>query len=162
MRKLWIAAAFAVLVLLLALPLSAQQVTEEAPVQNTALPACNDLFNANLRVSDVEDAVEAGSVYCRELVRDGSYLTNPGAIGDPRVIERGVLQAYDVFYTVGGSGSTQPFTHAITICLEGRGDLLFLPVFGSPRPVLTPPTYVKGDYTCAEIGSPGIVALVSS
>ncbi|MBI1257928.1 MAG: hypothetical protein GC204_10690 [Chloroflexi bacterium] len=161
MRKLWIATAFAALLLMM-LPLSAQQATEEVPAQNAALPACADLFNANLRVENVADALETGAVYCREIVRDGDYLTNPGAIGDQSVIERGVLQAYDVFYTVAGSGATQPFTHAITICLEGRGDLLFLPVFGSPRPVLTPQTFVKGDYTCTEIGSPGIVALVNS
>ena len=163
MRKLWIMATVAALVLLMvALPLSAQQQTQEAPSQNEPLPTCADLFNANLRVSDVDDAVDGGAVYCREIARDGDYLINPGAIGNQSVIERGVLQAYDVFYTVAGSGSTKPFTHAITICLEGQGDMLFLPAFGSPRPVLTPATYVKGDYSCAEVGSPGIVALVSS
>ena len=160
MRLRWIVAAIAAL-LMLALPLSAQQTTEEAPNSPQALPACADLYNANLRISDVADAVTAGAIYCREIVRDGAYLVNPAAIGDQRVIERGVLQAYDVFYTVAGSGSTQPFIHAITVCLEGHGDLLFLPVFGSPRPVLTPQAYAKGDYTCASIGSPGIVALVA-
>jgi hypothetical protein len=160
MRIRWIAAAVAAL-LMLALPLSAQQATEQAPTPNQALPACADLYNANLRVSNVEDAVTIGAIYCREIVRDSQYLVNPAAIGDQSVIERGVLQAYDVFYTVAGSGSTQPFIHTITICLEGHGDLLFLPVFGSPRPVLTPQAYGKGDYTCAPIGSPGIVALVS-
>lgn len=160
MRKLWIAEAFAAL-LLLALPLSAQQQTQEAPDQNDTLPTCADLYNVNLRVSGLDDAVLNGAVYCREIARDGEYLVNPGAIGNQRVIERSVLQAYDVFSLTVEGGSAQPFTHAITICLEGRGDFLFLPVFGSPRPVLNPPATRKGDYTCANVGSPGIVALVS-
>jgi hypothetical protein len=89
-------------------------------------------------------------------------MVNPGAIGDQSVIERGVLQAYDVFGMTVEASAAKTFSHAITICLEGRGAMLFLPAFGSPRPVLTPATYVKGDYSCAEIGSPGIVALVDS
>jgi len=161
MTKLRIAAAFAALMLLLAIPLSAQEQTQEPPTQNQPLPACADLFNANLRVSDLDDAVPNGSVFCREIARDGQYVINPGAIGDQRVIERGVQQAYDVFSMTVEGGSAKPFTHPITICLEGRGDLLFLPVFGSPRPVLTAQTYDKGDYTCTHVGSPGIVALVS-
>jgi len=160
MRKFFSAMITAAL-LLTAFPLGAQEQTPEAPDQNPPLPACADLFNANLRVSDSGDAVASGAVYCREITRDGEYLSNPAAIGDRSVIARGVLQAYDVFYIQSGSGATEPFAHAITICLEGRGDLLFLPVYGSPRPVLTAASYVKGDYTCAAIGSPGVVALVS-
>ncbi|MEO8393699.1 MAG: hypothetical protein ABI700_11975 [Chloroflexota bacterium] len=160
MRIRWIAVVVA-LFLLIGVPLSAQQPTPEVSDQNNPLPTCADLYNANLRVSDLDDAVLDGAVYCREIARDGEYVVNPGAIGDQSVIERGVLQAYDVFSLTVEGGSAQPFTHAITICLEGRGDFLFLPVFGSPRPVLNPPSTRKGDYTCANIGSPGIVALVS-
>ena len=152
MKRLWIAAA---LILLLGIPLSAQG------QDNTPLPACADLYNANLRVSDLEEAVGAGAVYCREIARDSQYIINPGAIGDQSVIERSVQQAYDVFgMTVEGSAA-KTFSHAITVCLQGRGDLLFLPAFTSPRPVQSVQAFVKGDYTCMHIGSPGTVALVT-
>lgn len=125
------------------------------------LPACADLDNANLRVSNVEGAITPGAVFCRPIAEDGEYQLNPGAIGDPRVIARGVEQAYDVFALTETGEAVQRFENAITVCLKGRGDLLFMPSFAAPRPVLTPQTYTSDDFTCARLGSSGIVALVN-
>jgi hypothetical protein len=86
-----------------------------------ALPACADLDDANLRASNLDDAVMEGTVYCREIARDGDYVINPGAIGNQHVIERGVLQAYDVFGMTDAGVAVQRFDHSILVCLEGRG-----------------------------------------
>lgn len=126
------------------------------------LPVCADLDNANLRVSNLDGAVTLGAVFCREIAQDGAYQLNPGVIGDQRVIEREVQQAYDVFGLTAEGDAVQRFTDAITVCLKGRGSLLFLPSFASPRPVQTPQSYPSGDFTCARLGSSGIVALVTS
>jgi hypothetical protein len=125
------------------------------------LPACADLDNANLRVNNTDGAITMGAVFCREIAEDGEYQLNPGVIGDPRVIERGVQQAYDVFALNEAGEAVQRFDAAITVCLKGRGDLLFMPSFAAPRPVQTPQTYTSDDFTCARLGSSGIVALVN-
>lgn len=127
----------------------------------TPLPACADLDSTNLRVSHVDSAITLGAVFCRPIAEDGEYQLNPGVIGDQRVIERGVQQAYDVFGLTEAGEAVQRFDDAITVCLKGRGDLLFLPSFAAPRPVQTPQTYTSHDFTCARIGSSGIVALVN-
>lgn len=129
------------------------------------LPACATIDSDNLRISSLDDALTDGTVYCREIARDGEYQVNPGAIGEQSVIERGVLQAYDVFGLTDAGVAVQRFNHAITVCLKGRGDLVFLGAFTSPRAAQTPQTYRtsndEGDFTCARLGSPGIVTLVN-
>jgi hypothetical protein len=134
---------------------------EKAIAGFVPLPVCADLDNANLLVSNLDDAVILGAVYCREIAQDGAYQLNPGVIGDQRVIERDVQQAYDVFGLTAEGDAVQRFNDAITVCLKGRGALLFLPSFASPRPVQTPQSYASGDFTCARLGSSGIVALVN-
>src|SRR5215204_1503953 len=57
-------------------------VIEKAIAGFAPLPACADLDNPNLLVSNLEDAVTLGAVYCREITQDGAYQLNPGVIGD--------------------------------------------------------------------------------
>lgn len=129
-------------------------------LEYAALPACADLDSNNLLVHDLGDALTSGALYCREIAGDGEFLINPGAIGNQGVIERGVRQAYDVFGLTVEGIAVERFDHAITICLQGRGAMIFLPAFASPRPPQTPQSYASGGYTCARVGSPGIMALV--
>lgn len=129
-------------------------------LQAAILPACADLDSDNLRING-DGAVSDGALYCREIAHDGEYRINPGAIGNQGVIARGVRQAYDVFGLTVEGVAVDRFDQAITVCLRGRGDLIFLPAFASPRPAQTPQSYSGGGYTCARLGSPGIVALVA-
>lgn len=125
------------------------------------LPTCALLDNSNLRVERLDGAVTDGVVFCREIASDGVYRLNPGVIGTQSVIERSVRQAYDIFgMTVEGVAVDQ-FNTPITVCLKGRGALVFLPAFASPRPPQSPVSYPNGDFTCANLGSSGILALVS-
>lgn len=177
MKKLIIAAALA---LLLSMTVSTQAQDEPNKLTDTlssyidalkdvvaafeavALPACEQLDSGNLRAENLDDAVSNGTVYCRELARNGEFLFNPGAIGRQSVVERGVQQAYDVFGMTDAGVAVQRFEHPILVCLEGRGDLLFLPVFVAPRPVQEPQSFTSDTFTCARVGSPGILALVSN
>ncbi len=126
-----------------------------------ALLPCGDFPHANLTIRSASGAITDGAVYCREIARDGQYQINPGALGNQGVIARGVQQAYDLF---GLNQAGQPvtiFDHAVSVCLKGRGDLVFLPVFASPRPALLPQSFTSGDFTCARLGSAGTLALVT-
>ncbi len=124
------------------------------------LPACAELNRDNLRVSPPDAVVTHGALFCREIARDGSYRINPGIIGSQAVIARGVQQAYDIFGMTAEGVAVGQFNHPITVCLKGRGELIFLPAFASPRPSQSPQTYPSGEFTCASLGSSGIVALV--
>lgn len=125
------------------------------------LPTCNLLDNSNLRVESLDGVVTNGVVFCREIASDGVYRLNPGVIGTQSVIERGVRQAYDIFGMTVEGVAVEQFTEPITVCLKGRGALVFLPAFASPRPPQSPVSYPNGDFTCANLGSSGIIALVS-
>ncbi len=176
MRKLCLLTAIALL-LLLAAPISAQPSKPAPPdlptfvkatlhafqklAAQVTLPTCADLNHANLQTSDTNDAIKDGAVYCREIAGNGSYILNPGALGDQSVIDQGVVQAYNVFGLTAAGTAVQRFGHPITVCLQGRGQLLLLPAFAAPHFVETPPVYSSGGYTCASFSSPGVVALVN-
>ncbi len=176
MRKLCLLTAIA-LILLLGAPISAQGSKPAPPdlptfvkatihafqkiAAQVALPTCANLNHANLQASGTNDAVKDGAVYCREIAGNGNYVLNPGAIGDQTVIEQGVVQAYNVFGLTAAGSAVQRFGHPITVCLQGRGQLLLLPAFAAPHFVEMPPVYSSGGFTCASFSSPGVVALVS-
>jgi hypothetical protein len=127
-------------------------------------PACADLEGSSMLIRSFDGALD-GTIYCREIARDGEFFINPGAIGAQSVIARGVQQAYDVFGLTDAGVAVERFDHAITVCLKGRGDLLFLGNYAAPRVAQSPQTFPlqndAGEFTCARLGSPGIVTLVS-
>jgi hypothetical protein len=128
------------------------------------LPACTELEGSSVLLRSFDGALD-GTIYCREIARDGEFFINPGAIGAQSVIARGVQQAYDVFGLTDAGVAVERFDHAITVCLKGRGDLLFLGNYASPRVAQSPQTFPlqsdEGAFTCARLGSPGIVTLVN-
>jgi hypothetical protein len=155
MRKLAI-----ILTLLTLLGGVAAQAQSDPTATAPPLLPCVDLINANLSVRSAADACTDCALYCREITRDGVYQINPGAIGNQGVILRGVQQAYDLFGLTSAGDPVTVFDHAVSVCLKGRGDLLFLPVFASPRPALLPQSFVSGAFTCVRLGSAGTLALV--
>lgn len=138
-----------------------QQVFATVSRIEAALLPCGELPRANLSIHSTSGAITDGAIYCREITRNGHYQINPGAIGNQGVIARGVQQAYDLFgLTITGDPVTI-FDHAVSVCLRGRGELVFLPVFASPRPALKPQSFTSGAFTCARLGSAGTLALVN-
>lgn len=142
----------------------AEDVAQKLTQLIAPLPACADLESSSVRITNVDGALD-GTIYCREIARDGEFSLNPGAIGEQNVIERGVQQAYDVFGLTDEGIAVQRFDHAITVCLKGRGDLVFLGSFATPRVAQSPQSFQMngetGTFTCARLGSPGIVTLVT-
>jgi hypothetical protein len=142
----------------------AEDVAQKLATLLAPLPACATLEGGNVRITNVDGALD-GTIYCREIARDGEFRINPGAIGEQSVIERGVQQAYDVFGLTDAGVAVERFDHAITVCLKGRGDLVFLGAFATPRVAQSPQSFQMngeaGAFTCARLGSPGIVTLVN-
>ncbi len=130
------------------------------PAQLCADPS--GLTNPAVRAAVPGDAVSGGHVYCRVLAEDGAFL-NPldaARLGDPGLIEYGVITAVEVF-AADGNGSADPtFAHAVTICLEGAGRFIYLSALNSPRTTFEMPPVVDGDYTCATIPAAGTVVLI--
>jgi hypothetical protein len=91
----------------------------------------------------------------------GGSVTSSGNIGVQSVIDRGVLQAVDVFL----SGPNAQFTGDAAVCLKGSGAMVFLAASGVPR---TPQDLIAWQtpsfpgYTCATLYQPGTLVLVES
>jgi hypothetical protein len=91
----------------------------------------------------------------------GGSVTNAGSIGVQSVLDRGVIQAVDVFLP-NGEGK---FNGDAVVCLRGSGAMVFLAASGIPR---TPQDLIAWQtpafpgYTCATLYQPGTLVLVQS
>jgi len=126
---------------------------------------CADLSGATnpiVRGSVSPEAVPNGNVYCRVLAEDGVF-PNPldtARLGDPGLIEYGVIHAVDVFGVTSGGMSYPAFDVPVTICLQGSGRFIYLNALNSPRTTFEMPAVVQGGYTCASIPAAGTVVLI--
>ena len=110
----------------------------------------------------IQNGDVGGTLYCRVINAHGEYVTGPEEVGNLDLINRGVLQAVDLFVldndgvslTGGFPGGT------VQVCLGGRGSLFFLDVRGSLRPLRALPQDQIPDFTCGLIDSPGTAVLV--
>src|SRR5690606_29974118 len=137
----------------------------EADHRRAQAPLCMDLSGQSspaVRAAVPGDAVPGGNVYCRVLARDGVFPNpnDPGRVGDPGLIEYGVITAVDVFGVTGDGMSYPSFNHAVTVCLEGAGRFIYLNALNSPRTTFEPASYSEGGYTCASIPAAGTVVLI--
>ncbi|MFN8530028.1 MAG: PKD domain-containing protein [Anaerolineae bacterium] len=140
-------------------------VTTLGSVTNTPAAAqCaeyNGVATAPVRAG-VPDAIRA-SVYCRVLAQDSFPYVGPGAlpagngtVGNPVVINQGVVQAVDVF-----TPNHLASLSGVAICLRGAGSIVLLS--GIPRTPEWLPSYSLDSmpgFTCAGIPRFGTVALV--
>jgi hypothetical protein len=127
-------------------------------------PLCADLNGTTtetIRAYVPPDTVTDGSVFCRSLVENSVFVQDSAEIGKPEVLERGVIQAVDVFALFHDGSPTAWFNHAPTICLRGSGTLLYLDATAAPRTVAELPVYVQSGYTCGSIPNAGTVVLVN-
>ena len=128
-------------------------------------PLCMDLSGQTspaVRAAVPDGAVPGGNVYCRVLAQDGVF-PNPidsARVGDPGLIEYGIITAVDVFGVTSNGFADPTFEHAVTVCLQGTGRFIFLSALNSPRTTYEPPSFVQDGYTCAAISSAGTVVLI--
>lgn len=128
-----------------------------------SVPLCADLDGTTtetIRAHVPSDTVTNGSVFCRSLVENSVFVQDSAEIGKPEVLDRGVIQAVDVFALFHDGTPTAWFNHAPTVCLQGSGMLLYLDATAAPRTVAELPVFVQSGYTCGSIPSAGTVVLV--
>ena len=116
---------------------------------------CSD-FDGSTNTT-VRAVFPAGSddLYCRIIAEDTNFVTDAGEVGDQGVINKGVIQAVDV-YSITGAGNPA----GAQVCLEGSGSLIFMDSANAPRIPVWVPGYVRGDYTCARVSATGTMVLV--
>jgi hypothetical protein len=116
--------------------------------------ACDQLVGAN------SVARIAGSgVFCRVLVQNTVFTGTGAEIGSQAVIDRGIVQAVDVFAIQNGTG-TPTLSAPVSVCLLGAGRLIYLDATTSPRTPVDLAASFDGAYTCGSISNAGTVALV--
>lgn len=127
-------------------------------------PLCADLdgsTNPIIRAEVPGGTVMDGSVFCRVLAQDGVFTTTTGEVGDLAVLQRGVIQAVDVF-GLRHNGLADPYFNApVAICLQGSGAFMYMDATAAPRSSTELPVFVQNGYTCATVPNAGTVVLVS-
>jgi tartrate-resistant acid phosphatase type 5 len=125
-------------------------------------PLCADLGGATnpvIRAEVPDGTVTDGSVFCRVIAQNGTFVQDPAEIGNMDVLNQGVIQAVDVFgMTHSGAGMAR-FNSSVRVCLQGSGRLLYLDATTQPRALSELPATSEGGYTCAAILNAGTVVL---
>src|SRR5690606_6379007 len=127
------------------------------------VPLCADFdgsTNEIIRADVPGGTVPGGSVFCRILVENNDFVRQSAEVGQPDVLNRGVIQAVDVFALLHDGRATATFTQPIAVCLQGSGALLYLDATVAPRRIVELPVSVQGGYTCATVPQAGTVVLV--
>jgi len=128
------------------------------------VPLCNLIGGGTdsiVRASIPANTITNGDVFCRVLYKNSAALTRAEEIGNQSIIQRGVIQAVDVFGLLNTGTPVVVFSHPVQVCLQGSGTLLFLDAAQSPRTVSSPAASSQGGYTCASIPNAGTVVLVN-
>jgi hypothetical protein len=136
-------------------------VTASVAPSSMMVPLCADFGGSTSPVvrADFTGAVANGGVFCRVLAENNALVSGGAAqIGVPAVLNRGVIQAVDVF--VQGEGATTTFVQPAQVCLQGEGAFVFLSAAQSPRMPQDLPASEQNGYTCASIPNAGTVVLV--
>ncbi len=118
------------------------------------------LLSGGSFLTEVTPGTVAGDVFCRIINRDGEYLTNPGEIGDINLIQRGVLQAIDVFGLSDGGQAIISFNAPVKVCLRGSGELAFMTAATQPRQLQGVAAFSEGTWTCTTLANAGTLILL--
>lgn len=141
-----------------------------APTVNSAsavapvVPLCSLIgggVDTIVRANVPNNTITDGSVFCRVLNKNGTSVTGSDEIGNLSVLQRGVIEAVDVFGLHFDGAPVVPFNTPVQVCLQGSGTLLFLDAVQSPRTVSSPAASSQSGYTCANIPNAGMVVLVN-
>lgn len=137
----------------------AQTLPAAAVISNTSVeppvPLCSDFTGATNSIVRASLPLNVYGVFCRVIAENGNFVVSSAEIGIQSVLDRGVIQAVDVF-----SPNNSQMEDAL-ICLQGIGDILFLSYANAPRIAEPIQTEQRDGYTCAHIATFGIVALVN-
>ncbi len=133
--------------------------------QAGAVPLCPDvtgITNPIVRANIPGGTVSGGSVYCRIIAQNGTFIRTSGEIGSAAVLNQGVIQAVDVFGLLPGGQWVTNFSASVEVCLQGSGSFVYLDARQSPRQPATLSGSASDGYTCASISGPGTIALTGT
>ncbi|PJF40167.1 MAG: hypothetical protein CUN54_06315 [Phototrophicales bacterium] len=133
-------------------------------------PALCSFFDGSVNEivrADVPDlTVTDGSVFCRVIAENGNFVTSQAEIGHIAVIQRGVIQAVDVFGLRMNGDPAPDFNGFVNICLRGTGNFYYLSALQSPRVPQrlssSQMTIAGQTFTCARIPDAGTVVLTEN
>src|SRR5688572_30697377 len=114
----------------------------------------SNIFDANRGVT--------GNTYCRILVLNSEVRTQVAEVGNLEAVQRGILQAVDVFGMFPEGETWNEFRTSVVVCLRGQGDIQFLDAFDSTRTIRTLFSFedaARAGMVCAEARNAGTVIL---
>ncbi|HEX3052504.1 MAG TPA: SH3 domain-containing protein, partial [Aggregatilineaceae bacterium] len=132
-------------------------------IARSQAPLCANMdgsTNPVVRATVPSGAVSNGSVFCRVLAENGVFVRTSAEVGDLPTLQRGVIQAVDVFGLTHNGYGVSEFNQPVNICLQGTGAFIYLDATTIPRTVHELPVSLQGGYTCAAIPDAGTVVLV--
>jgi hypothetical protein len=122
----------------------------------------NNAITATGSLNNIYQFDQTGSSFCRVLIHDSAYSVETSAIGVQALIDRGPTQAVDVFGLLSNGIPADTFLKPVRICLRGSGEVLFLAASDDTRAIQSLFGWeANPGYTCADVFSPGIVALAA-
>lgn len=116
--------------------------------------------NSIVRANVADGTVPQGSVFCQVITENSNHIRNAAEIGVPSLIERGPIQAVEVFGLLHDGQSAPDFAIPVTVCLAGSGQFVYLNALQAPREPAYLPSTASAGYTCATISDAGTVVLV--
>jgi len=132
-------------------------------IARSQAPLCADMdgtTNPVVRATVPSGAVSDGSVFCRVLAENSVFVRTSAEVGELSVLQRGVIQAVDVFGLTHNGYGISEFNLDVNICLQGTGAFIYLDATTFPRTAHELPVSLQGGYTCASIPDAGTVVLV--
>jgi len=113
----------------------------DATPVNAQAQRCDQFQSESIRVQ----GANTYTMYCNQIQGAG--------VGDATIVNMGFMDAVDIYGYVPGE---------VPVCLRGLGGIIFLNKSTLPPSMEAPMTWLDGGFTCANIGSEGIVVLVAN
>lgn len=122
----------------------------------------NDAITATGSLNNIYQFDQTGSSFCRVLIHDSTYSVDTSTIGVQSLIDLNPTQAVDVFGMLSNGIPADNFLKPVRVCLRGTGAVYFLAAADETRALQTLFGWeANPGYTCADVFSPGIVALAT-
>ena len=120
----------------------------------SAVADCSDLNGISNPIVRAHLQPGIFDVHCRIIAENRHFIRTPAEVGNPAVLNSGVIHAVDVF------SPSNEAAAGTQICLQGIGRIIFLDAFGAPRVPQSLATTTQDGYSCATIPHVGTVVLV--
>lgn len=119
------------------------------------VPLCSDISGVTNSIVRATLPPGVYGVHCRVIAENTEFTRSAAEVGVQSVLDRGVVQAVDIFSPSGASAAGS------TVCLLGTsGSLVFLDAAQAPRVPQDLPSFDNNGYRCTMVPATGTLALV--